>query len=150
MHIDFLKSHKDFARCKSCAYICMLTIDICCTGREAEKELENDPLVGPPPPSVVAEAESANDAERFEEVTRMVARDIGNAYDLLGVKPDVNPSVLKKRYWKLSLLVHPDKCSHPQAHEAFMALNQAFKDLQDPSKVCFLPSALGQKCLLLV
>jgi curved DNA-binding protein CbpA len=80
----------------------------------------------------------------------MVARDIGNAYDLLGVKPDVNPSVLKKRYWKLSLLVHPDKCSHPQAHEAFMALNQAFKDLQDPSKVCFLPSALGQKCLLLV
>lgn len=68
MHIDFLKSHKDFARCKSCAYICMLTIEICCTGREAEKELENDPLVGPPPPSVVAEAESANDAERFEEV----------------------------------------------------------------------------------
>jgi hypothetical protein len=31
------------------------------------------------------------------QVTRMVARDIGNAYDLLGVKPDVNPSVLKKR-----------------------------------------------------
>jgi hypothetical protein len=47
----------------------MLTIEICCTGREAEKELENDPLVGPPPPSVVAEAESANDAERFEEVS---------------------------------------------------------------------------------
>ncbi len=68
MHIDFLKSHKDFCRCKLCAYICMLTIEICCTGREAEKELENDPLVGPPPPSVVAEAESANDAERFEEV----------------------------------------------------------------------------------
>ncbi len=31
------------------------------------------------------------------QVTRMVAHDIGNAYDLLGVKPDVNPSVLKKR-----------------------------------------------------
>lgn len=39
------------------------------------------------------------------------------------------------RYWKLSLLVHPDKCSHPQAQEAFMALNKAFKDLQDPTKV---------------
>lgn len=31
-------------------------------------ELENDPLVGPPPPTVVAEAAFANDAERFEEV----------------------------------------------------------------------------------
>ncbi|CAK9261410.1 unnamed protein product [Sphagnum jensenii] len=113
--------------------------------REAEKELENDPLVGPPPPSVVAEAESANDAERFEEVTRMVARDIGNAYDLLGVKPDVNPTVLKKRYWKLSLLVHPDKCSHPQAHEAFMALNQAFKDLQDPSKKAIIDRKVAEK-----
>lgn len=39
------------------------------------------------------------------------------------------------RYWKLSLLVHPDKCSHPQAQEAFVKLNQAFKDLQDPAKV---------------
>ncbi|KAI5083100.1 hypothetical protein GOP47_0002843 [Adiantum capillus-veneris] len=41
---------------------------------------------------------------------------------------------MKKRYWKLSLLVHPDKCTHPKAHEAFTALNQAFKDLQDPMK----------------
>eukprot|EP00246_Nothoceros_aenigmaticus_P000097 TRINITY_DN1014_c0_g1_i4.p1 TRINITY_DN1014_c0_g1~~TRINITY_DN1014_c0_g1_i4.p1 ORF type:complete len:265 (+),score=55.11 TRINITY_DN1014_c0_g1_i4:203-997(+) len=39
-----------------------------------------------------------------------------------------------KRYWKLSLLVHPDKCAHPEAHEAFMKLNRAFKDLQDPVK----------------
>lgn len=102
--------------------------------REAELELENDPLIGPAPATVVAEAASANDAERFEEVTRMLSRDVKNAYDLLGVKSDVEPSVLKKKYWKLSLLVHPDKCDHPQAHEAFMALNKAFKDLQDPTK----------------
>ncbi|XP_027072901.1 uncharacterized protein [Coffea arabica] len=38
------------------------------------------------------------------------------------------------RYWKLSLMVHPDKCSHPQAHQAFVKLNKAFKDLQDPDK----------------
>lgn len=42
---------------------------------------------------------------------------------------------LFSRYWKLSLMVHPDKCSHPQAHQAFVLLNQAFKDLQDPDKV---------------
>jgi curved DNA-binding protein CbpA len=34
--------------------------------------------------------------------------------------------------------VHPDKCSHPQAHQAFVKLNKAFKDLQDPEKVSFL------------
>lgn len=32
-------------------------------------------------------------------------------------------------------MVHPDKCSHPQAHQAFVILNKAFKDLQDPDKV---------------
>lgn len=39
------------------------------------------------------------------------------------------------RYWKLSLMVHPDKCPHPQANQAFIILNKAFKDLQDPDKV---------------
>lgn len=35
----------------------------------------------------------------------------------------------------MSLLVHPDKCSHPQAQQAFVKLNKAFKELQDPEKV---------------
>ena len=43
--------------------------------------------------------------------------------------------ILLFRYWKLSLMVHPDKSSHPQAHQAFVKLNKAFKDLQDPAKV---------------
>ncbi|XP_068661896.1 uncharacterized protein [Aristolochia californica] len=33
-------------------------------------------------------------------------------------------------------MVHPDKCSHPQAHQAFIILNKAFKELQDPEKLC--------------
>lgn len=36
--------------------------------REAEEELEQIPMVGPPPPTAVAEADSANEAERYEEV----------------------------------------------------------------------------------
>ena len=36
--------------------------------REAEEELEQIPMVGPPPPAAVAEADSANEAERYEEV----------------------------------------------------------------------------------
>jgi hypothetical protein len=40
----------------------------CPTSRDAELEAEDDLLIGPPPPAVVAEASSANEAERFEEV----------------------------------------------------------------------------------
>ncbi|RRT79797.1 hypothetical protein BHE74_00026689 [Ensete ventricosum] len=36
--------------------------------READLEIDNDMLIGPPPPAMVAEAASANEAERFEEV----------------------------------------------------------------------------------
>ena len=39
------------------------------------------------------------------------------------------------RYWKASLLVHPDKCRHPSAIEAFKRLNDVAKKLQDPEKV---------------
>lgn len=35
-------------------------------------------------------------------------------------------------------MVHPDKCSHPQAHQAFVKLNKAFKELQDPEKVAYV------------
>lgn len=39
-----------------------------CISREAELEEDNELFVGPPPPAMVAEAETANEAERFEEV----------------------------------------------------------------------------------
>ncbi|CAN6553765.1 unnamed protein product [Malus baccata var. baccata] len=35
--------------------------------REAELEEDSEYFIGPPPPAVVAETESANEAERFEE-----------------------------------------------------------------------------------
>lgn len=38
---------------------------------------------------------------------------------------------VKKKYWKLSLLIHPDKCEHPKAQAAFAAVNEAAKTLQD-------------------
>ncbi|XP_010920096.1 uncharacterized protein [Elaeis guineensis] len=102
--------------------------------READLDVDNNLLIGPPPPAMVAEAESANEAERFEEVARIAAADVDKPYDVLGVNWKTSFENIKKRYWKLSLMVHPDKCSHPQAHQAFVILNQAFKDLQDPDK----------------
>ena len=37
---------------------------------------------------------------------------------------------VRKRYWRLSLLIHPDKCDHPRAHDAFQAVTSAAKELQ--------------------
>ncbi|KAI3957823.1 hypothetical protein MKW92_020681 [Papaver armeniacum] len=103
--------------------------------RNAETEADDDGLfVGPPPPALVAEAASANEAERFEEVTRIMGAKVDSAYDVLGVNHNMSDVNIKKRYWKISLMVHPDKCTHPQANEAFIRLNKAFKDLQDPVK----------------
>ncbi|KAM0902912.1 hypothetical protein ACQ4PT_018980 [Festuca glaucescens] len=102
--------------------------------RDAELEADDGFLIGPPPPAMVAEAASANEAERFEEVTRILGADADALYDVLGINWKMSSENIKKRYWKLSLLVHPDKCPHPSAQEAFVKLNNAFKDLQDPQK----------------
>ncbi|KAK9107669.1 hypothetical protein Syun_023680 [Stephania yunnanensis] len=113
--------------------------------REAEVEIDADIFIGPPPPAVVAEAESANEAERFEEITRILGVEIENPYDVLGVNWKTPSDNIKKRYWKLSLMVHPDKCSHPQAHQAFVVLNKAFKDIQDPDKRKALDDQIQKK-----
>lgn len=102
--------------------------------KDAELDDDTELFVGPPPPAMVSEAESANEAERFEEVTRIMEVEADSPYDVLGVNHNMSNENIKKRYWKISLLVHPDKCSHPQAHQAFIKLNKAFKELQDPEK----------------
>ncbi|KAB1995151.1 hypothetical protein ES319_D13G142300v1 [Gossypium barbadense] len=102
--------------------------------REAEIEEDDELFIGPPPPALVAEAESANEAERFEEVTRIMGVGSDCPYDVIGANRNTTADNIKKKYWKLSLMVHPDKCPHPQAHQAFIILNKAFKELQDPDK----------------
>ena len=53
-------------------------------------------------------------------------------YAVLGVKLEATPAEVKKRYWRLSLLIHPDKCGHARAHDAFQAVSRAAHDLQVP------------------
>uniref|UniRef100_A0A0R0EL68 J domain-containing protein n=1 Tax=Glycine max TaxID=3847 RepID=A0A0R0EL68_SOYBN len=96
--------------------------------RDAELDDDTELFVGPPPPALVSEAESANEAERFEEVTRIMEVEADSPYDVLGVNHNMSSDNIKKKYWKMSLLVHPDKCSHPQAHQAFIKLNKGFKE----------------------
>lgn len=113
--------------------------------RDDELEADDELLIGPPPPAVVSEAASVNEAERFEEVTRILVADTNSPYDVLGINWKMSTDNMKKRYWKLSLLVHPDKCPHPSAQEAFVKLNNAFKDLQNPDKRCAIDDKIKKK-----
>ncbi|KAF3795555.1 hypothetical protein EJ110_NYTH00144 [Nymphaea thermarum] len=62
-----------------------------------EVDDEDDVLIGPPPPNVVAEAESTNEAERFDEVSRIVAGSIENPYEVLGLNRNTTHETIKKR-----------------------------------------------------
>ncbi|KAJ6877921.1 hypothetical protein NC651_030614 [Populus alba x Populus x berolinensis] len=122
---------------------------------EEEEELEEDTelLIGPAPPAIVAEAASANEAERLEEVSKspvilsssvfhkfrsrknclshgtstekLIQRIVGFAVWIFIIETKDEPSWHLPRYWKLSLLVCPDNCSHPHAHQAFVKLNKS-------------------------
>jgi curved DNA-binding protein CbpA len=48
----------------------------------------------------------------------------------MGLEPDAKGADVKRRYMRLSLLIHPDKCGHPQAQRAFQAVSKASKQLQ--------------------
>lgn len=47
----------------------------------------------------------------------------------------VSSSELNKAYRKLSLFVHPDKASGPEARQAFEQLKQAYNELKDADKL---------------
>jgi preprotein translocase subunit Sec63 len=78
-----------------------------------------------------------------------------DAYEVVGVQQSAPAAEIKKAYWRLSLLIHPDKCTHPGANEAFQALSRAAKELQVPfGSLGFLgietlrrPSCLGVRFL---
>jgi len=54
-----------------------------------------------------------------------------NPYLLLGVDTTASASDIKKKYLRLSLLIHPDKCKVANAQTAFQAAAAAAKALQD-------------------
>ena len=54
-----------------------------------------------------------------------------NPYDILNIDRQSTPAEIKKKFFKLSLVTHPDKNEHPQAAVAFEAVSTASKRLQD-------------------
>jgi DnaJ family protein C protein 8 len=57
-----------------------------------------------------------------------------NPYDILEVGAEASEEEIKKRFRMLSVLVHPDKCRHDKAADAFDLLKQAYSQLMDPEK----------------
>ncbi|XP_057782061.1 J domain-containing protein spf31 [Salvia miltiorrhiza] len=72
-----------------------------------------------------------SEVERDNEVSRILSCFKLNAFEYLNLPFTSSIEDVKRQYRKLSLLVHPDKCKHPQAKEAFGALAKAQQLLLD-------------------
>ncbi|KAM0030419.1 putative DnaJ domain, Chaperone J-domain superfamily [Helianthus debilis subsp. tardiflorus] len=84
-----------------------------------------------------------SEVERDNEVVRILSCFKLNAFEYLNLPFDSSPEDVKKQYRKLSLLVHPDKCKHPQAKEAFSALAKAQQLLLDPQEREYLVNQIN-------
>lgn len=56
---------------------------------------------------------------RVVKTARDAATDPDAAYTILGVAADTAAAAIRKRYMKLSIMIHPDKFQHPMAKDAF-------------------------------
>ncbi|KAL1558273.1 J domain-containing protein spf31-like [Salvia divinorum] len=72
-----------------------------------------------------------SEVERDNEVSRILSCFKLNAFEYLNLPFTSSVDDVKRQYRKLSLLVHPDKCKHPQAKDAFGALAKAQQLLLD-------------------
>ena len=73
--------------------------------------------------------------DRDNEVNRILGAFKLNPMEQLGLRFDASEDEIKRQYRKTSLLVHPDKCKHPRAQDAFEVLGHANKQLQEPDKL---------------
>ena len=105
--------------------------------------------VGPAPPEIVEEAELTGMEAKIAAADKALAADADpgkDAYDVLGVPPEeATPAVLKKTYWRMSLLVHPDKCEHPNAAAAFDVVKKAHQSLLDPTERAAMDAVREEK-----
>lgn len=74
------------------------------------------------------------EVDRDNEVNRILGAFKLNPFEQLGVHFDATADDIKRQYRKVSLLVHPDKCTHPRAIDAFRILGQAHKELLDDAR----------------
>lgn len=67
-----------------------------------------------------------------------------NPFDILDLRMDATKTDLSKQFRKVSLLIHPDKCNHERAKEAFELANAAYKMVQNEEEMKFTRAAIEQ------
>ncbi|KAK0469711.1 chaperone regulator [Desarmillaria tabescens] len=88
--------------------------------------------------------------QREVEVERILKALKLNPYDILDLDESATPDDIKKRYRQLSLFIHPDKCSHQRAPEAFDILKKAESELSDKAKREELDAIIKQARILVL
>jgi len=83
------------------------------------------------------------EVDRENEVNRILGAFKLNPYEMLGLKFTASDDEIKRAYRKVSLAVHPDKCSHPRAKDAFEIIGHAQKELLNEEKRKSLDFLLG-------
>lgn len=64
---------------------------------------------------------------------RLTSQTFVSAFQILMLSPEASENDITKQYRKLSVLIHPDKCKHEKAAEAFQILAKAYADTKDPA-----------------
>ena len=92
----------------------------------AERQRQRTAPAPPAPPTAAAEPATGSTDELIQQV-------LGNgcAFRCLGLERGASQESVRKRYLALALRLHPDKIQHPQAHEAFAALEPAYSRARD-------------------
>ncbi|WP_022821937.1 J domain-containing protein [Hymenobacter norwichensis] len=65
-------------------------------------------------------------------------------YAILGVSEQATPDDIRRAYRRLVLLTHPDRTPDPAAHQRFIAVNEAYEALNEPTRRYFYDSQLRE------
>lgn len=89
-----------------------------------------------PPLSPEEAAQGPSNKRTAAEVDKLVKKILffKNPYDVLESQHEMSMDEIRSHYKRLTLMVHPDKCLHPQAGDAISALSKAMKICENPSQ----------------
>ncbi|KAF8150792.1 DnaJ-domain-containing protein [Crassisporium funariophilum] len=104
-----------------------------------------------PPDDLDIEKILSREASAFQrevEVERILKAFKLNPYDILDIKESATGEEIKRKYRQISLFIHPDKCPHEKAPEAFDILKKAESELSDKDKRADLDAVINQARIL--
>jgi len=74
--------------------------------------------------------EGERNADQTNGINRILTTFALNPYEILDLKFDASDRQMASTYRKRSALIHPDKCSHPNARDAYQRLQEAYETLK--------------------